>query len=97
MPDRSVSSSHETEHGLNRVVDDFAERQQRGERPDVQDYLHRYPQLAPQLADLLPLLVALEPGTTNESRNSTETNLHRPNNPDGMLDGFSLHSRLRTD
>jgi WD40 repeat protein/serine/threonine protein kinase len=39
---------------MGQVVDEFLERQDRGERPDVEEYAQRYPQLAVVLRQMLP-------------------------------------------
>jgi serine/threonine protein kinase/WD40 repeat protein len=42
------------------VAESFLERYRAGERPSVTEYARRYPELAEQIRDLLPALVALE-------------------------------------
>jgi tetratricopeptide (TPR) repeat protein len=44
---------------LGEVVDEFLERLGRGERPDVEEYARRYPQLAAAVHQLLPALQAV--------------------------------------
>src|SRR5262249_52990678 len=45
---------------LNRLADEFAERYGRGERPSVQEYLDKHPDLADDILDLFPALVEIE-------------------------------------
>jgi Flp pilus assembly protein TadD len=46
---------------VGRVADEFTERVQRGERPDVEEYARRHPQLAEVMRQVLPALQALAP------------------------------------
>jgi WD40 repeat protein/serine/threonine protein kinase len=59
---------------VGQVADEFLRRQERGERPDVEEYAARYPQAAPVLRKVLAALELLEQslaksaaGTTNEN------------------------------
>ncbi len=45
---------------FDQVAESFLERVRRGERPSISDYLARYPELAEQIRELLPLLVEME-------------------------------------
>jgi WD40 repeat protein/serine/threonine protein kinase len=45
---------------FNGLVDEFAERYRRGERPSVKEYTDRYPQLAADIRDLFPALAEIE-------------------------------------
>ena len=42
------------------LADSFLARFRRGERPSVEDYAAKYPELADEIRDLLPALVMLE-------------------------------------
>src|SRR4051794_35957447 len=42
------------------TVDDFLERQRRGEQPDVEEYVRQHPQLATLLRSLLPMLKLMQ-------------------------------------
>jgi hypothetical protein len=44
---------------LGQIADDFLDRLQRGEQPDVEDYARRHPELAAVLRQVLPALEAL--------------------------------------
>jgi serine/threonine protein kinase/WD40 repeat protein len=44
---------------IDRLADEFAERYRRGERPSVEEYTERYPELADAIRDLFPALVEL--------------------------------------
>src|SRR5262245_31557623 len=45
---------------LDRLAEEFAERYRRGERPSLQEYIARHPQLADDIRDLFPALVEVE-------------------------------------
>ena len=45
---------------LNELAHEFAERYRRGERPPVNEYTDRYPDLAGEIRDLFPTLVLME-------------------------------------
>ena len=45
---------------FDRVADSFLARVRRGERPSISDYTARYPELADQIGELLPILVEME-------------------------------------
>ena len=44
------------------LADSFLARYRRGERPDLEEYAAHHPELAGQIRDLFPALVALEAG-----------------------------------
>jgi tetratricopeptide (TPR) repeat protein len=54
---------------VGQVADEFTERFNRGERPDVEDYARRYPEIADLLRQLLPALEVIGPpsGTPDPS------------------------------
>ena len=45
---------------LNQLADDFAARQRAGERPRVEEYCDRHPELAEDIRSLFPALIELE-------------------------------------
>jgi eukaryotic-like serine/threonine-protein kinase len=45
---------------FNRLADEFAERYRRGERPTLSEYAEKQPELAEQINELFPALVAIE-------------------------------------
>src|SRR5262245_21580472 len=45
---------------LAQIIDEWQERVRRGHRPDITEYVNKYPQLANELRQLLPGLAALE-------------------------------------
>src|SRR6516164_7447203 len=45
---------------LNRLADEFAARQRRGEQPSLREYCDRYPELAEDIRSLFPAMVELE-------------------------------------
>ena len=45
---------------LDRLAEEFAARFRRGERPGLQEYIDRYPELADEIRELFPALVEVE-------------------------------------
>ncbi|MGC8638963.1 MAG: serine/threonine-protein kinase, partial [Isosphaeraceae bacterium] len=45
---------------LNHLVDEFAERYRRGERPALKEYIDRHPELAEDIRELFPAMVEME-------------------------------------
>ena len=45
---------------IERLVDEFAARFRRGERPDVEEFVGRYPHLADDIREILPAMARLE-------------------------------------
>ena len=80
---------------MGQIVDEFLERQERGERPELEEYARRYPQLAAVLRQMLPALgllrgsgasgVALAPrGLADDPDSSAELT------PEGPLGDYRL-------
>src|SRR5262245_41155234 len=45
---------------LNRLADEFAARYRRGERPSLQEYIDRHPELAADIREFFPAVVEME-------------------------------------
>src|SRR5215472_6685470 len=45
---------------LNRLAEEFADRYRRGERPALQEYIDRHPELAADIREFFPALVEME-------------------------------------
>jgi serine/threonine protein kinase/Flp pilus assembly protein TadD len=45
---------------LNRLADEFAERYRRGERPSLQEYIDRHPELADDIREFFPAMAEME-------------------------------------
>ncbi len=45
---------------LNQLGDEFAARYRAGERPSLQEYIDRYPELADDIRELFPAMVEIE-------------------------------------
>jgi WD40 repeat protein/serine/threonine protein kinase len=45
---------------IDQLADDFAARYRRGERPSLQEYIDRYPDLAEEIRELLPAMAQIE-------------------------------------
>jgi serine/threonine protein kinase/WD40 repeat protein len=59
MSDPDGSQDFAVEELLGRAADEFTERLDRGERPDIEEYAGRYPRLAALIREIFPTLVAL--------------------------------------
>ncbi|MFO0891249.1 MAG: serine/threonine-protein kinase, partial [Isosphaeraceae bacterium] len=59
MPD-TTSSSSANDLLLARLADEFATRYRAGERPSLQEYVDRHPELADDIRDLFPAMVEIE-------------------------------------
>jgi serine/threonine protein kinase/WD40 repeat protein len=70
-----MSAANEDRDPFDAVAESFLERYRAGERPSVSEYADRYPELAAQIRDLLPALVAMEKGAPKlaEPRSPTAT------------------------
>jgi WD40 repeat protein/serine/threonine protein kinase/tetratricopeptide (TPR) repeat protein len=55
-----ASTGSERDVLLNQLVDEFVARYRRGERPSLQEYIDRCPDLAAEIRDLFPALVEME-------------------------------------
>jgi serine/threonine protein kinase/WD40 repeat protein len=55
-----MTSANEERDPFEEVAESFLERYRAGERPSVAEYVDRYPQLAEQIRNLLPALLAVE-------------------------------------
>ena len=55
-----MSTEPSTPSLLEQLVESFMDRQRRGERPSVEEYVRNHPELASQLRDVLPALELME-------------------------------------
>src|SRR5262245_22959791 len=76
----SASSSSSDRDPIERLADSFIARFRAGERPSVEEYALKYPDLAAEIRDLLPALVELE---LNQSPGGTATGSLLCPPPDG--------------
>lgn len=60
----SDEESEEANEIVDAILDEFLERRRLGESPEIQEYLTRYPHLAEQLEQLLPLAASLDQNAT---------------------------------
>src|SRR3954469_15100021 len=58
--EESVSSSSFDRDPIERLADSFIARFRAGERPSIEEYASKYPELADEIRELLPALVELE-------------------------------------
>src|ERR1700675_1921568 len=59
MPDKTSESSANYVL-LTRLADEFAARYRAGERPSLQEYIDRHPELADDIRELFPAMVEIE-------------------------------------
>ena len=66
--------SSEDRNPVERLAEEFLERDRRGERPSLTEYVARYPHLAGDIRELFPLLLEMEDvrPTAGETAGSTE-------------------------
>src|SRR5262249_28974077 len=57
---RPMTPTSDQRNPVELLAEDFLERTRRGERPTLQDYLERHPELAEQIRDLFPALLMME-------------------------------------
>lgn len=55
-----MSSTTDDSNPLDRLVEEFLERQRRGEHPAVSEYIAGYPELGDEIRELFPFLAAVE-------------------------------------
>src|SRR5215467_13734819 len=55
-----MSTSSDARNPVELLAEEFLDRKRRGERPTLQDYLERHPELAEEIRDLFPALLMME-------------------------------------
>jgi serine/threonine protein kinase/Flp pilus assembly protein TadD len=63
MNDRTAPEQLSDESLVGRIADEFTERVQRGERPDVEEYARRHPRVADLVRQVLPVLQVIAPAS----------------------------------
>jgi WD40 repeat protein/serine/threonine protein kinase len=74
---------------LDRLADEFAERYRCGERPSLQEYIDRYPDLADEIRELFPALVEIEQGK-EDRRAADEPPPAGPSAPPEQIGDFHI-------
>src|SRR5579859_5051556 len=74
---------------LDRLADEFAERYRRGERPSLQEYVDRYPDLADEIREYFPALAEVEQVKENR-REVQEPPSHGPLPPLERLGDYRI-------
>ena len=74
------------------LAEDFLDRKRRGERPTLQEYLDRHPELAEEIRDLFPALLMVE--DLGESSGGTTGSLAAEN---GLAAGARLERLGESD
>src|SRR5438876_4144743 len=73
---------------LNRLADEFAERYRRGERPALQEYIDRHPQLADDIREFFPAMAEME--QVKEDRRQVQEPARRPLPPLQRLGDYRI-------
>ena len=74
MSDKTTESSA-NDMLLAKLADEFAARYRAGERPSLQEYIDRYPELADEIHELFPAMVEIE--QVKDDRSRTPSNRRR--------------------
>jgi serine/threonine protein kinase/Flp pilus assembly protein TadD len=72
------------------IVDEFLERLGSGERPDVEEYARRYPELASTLRQMLPALLAVHSASADPRRGAFLAGASAAIEPEGALGDFRI-------
>jgi tetratricopeptide (TPR) repeat protein/serine/threonine protein kinase len=72
MSSISESSSESVETLLGQAADEFTERLNRGEQPDIEEYAQLHPEIAELLRQVLPALQVMAPPGSHPSHDSAE-------------------------
>src|ERR1700727_1706027 len=56
----TASGTGQDRNPVEALADDFLRRQRGGERPTLEDYCRRHPELADDIRDLFPMLIRME-------------------------------------
>src|SRR5262249_50916300 len=70
------------------ITDEFLERLGLGERPEIEEYVRRYPQLAPVLQIMLPAIQAIHVSAADRPRSSERSATEIE--PEGTLGDFRI-------
>src|SRR5436309_14323804 len=73
---------------MGEIVDEFLNRVDRGERPEADEYVRRYPQLATVLRQMLPALGLLRGSAADRSAEAADS--AEPITPEGPLGDYRL-------
>jgi eukaryotic-like serine/threonine-protein kinase len=67
-----MNSFSDARNPVERLTEDLIDRNRRGERPTLEEYVDRYPDLASEIRDLFPALLMMEDlgATSGESTGS---------------------------
>src|SRR5688572_8907858 len=72
------------------LADDFARRYRRGERPTLEEYARAHPNLADQIRELFPAMLAIEQATVDPSPRPA----HPGERPGALLGPYKLLERI---
>ena len=73
MTDPVLARDSACEARLGQIADEFTRRLQHGEKPDIEDYARRYPDMADMLRQVLPALQVM--GSAERDPSSLEAGL----------------------
>src|SRR5579883_903625 len=84
MTDLLATDDRSPEVLISQIADEFMQRLERGEQPEIQDYAGRYPEIAAVLRQVLPALQVLRLSGASGSSASAEVQ------PEGPLGDFRI-------
>jgi eukaryotic-like serine/threonine-protein kinase len=88
MNPADAAEDQSVESLVSRLADEFVQALERGERPDIEDYVRRHPQLATLLRQVLPALRALRADLSGSA--AAETPADGPALATGVLGDYRL-------
>jgi hypothetical protein len=56
----TASGTSQDRNPVEALADDFLRRQRAGERPTLEDYCRRHPELADEIREVFPVLIRME-------------------------------------
>ncbi len=79
----TASGTSQDRNPVEALADDFLRRQRRGERPTLEDYCRRHPELADEIREVFPVLIRMED--------------LRSDGPDDSTGGVPVHTATRLE
>src|SRR6185437_17027066 len=67
----NASGTSQDRNPVEALADDFLRRQRGGERPTLEDYCRRHPELADEIRDVFPVLIRMEDLRSEDPDDST--------------------------
>ena len=79
----TASSTSQDRNPVEALADDFLRRQRGGERPTLEEYCRRHPELADEIREVFPVLIRMED--------------LRSDGPDDSTGGMAVHTATRLE